>query len=132
MHPIQVASVFFALTCCFAVFGGEAFSQKSSSDVLKFNLPSGAKMSTFSKRRFRRSSEDKDEVNTNPDEGACNNPTGERDHDIKSYSVSYRRLFIQEGLTLHNVFIYSSSISVVYLKLSLFKSDDFSFCSGLL
>lgn len=101
MHPIQLASVFFALTCCFAVFGGEVFSQKSSSDVLKFNLPSRAKMSAFSKRRFRRSSEDKDEVNTNLDEGECNNPTRESGHDIKSYSVSYRRLFIQEGPTLH-------------------------------
>lgn len=133
MHPIQLASVFFALTCCFAVFGGEVFSQKSSSDVLKFNLPSRAKMSAFSKRRFRRSSEDKDEVNTNLDEGECNNPTRESGHDIKSYSVSYRRLFIQEGPTLQIiVYIYSSSISVVYLKLSLFKSDDFSFCSGFL
>ena len=101
MHPIQLASVFFALTCCFAVFGGEVFSQKSSSDVLKFNLPSRAKMSAFSKRRFRRSSEDKDKVNTNPEKGPCNDPSISRDHEIKSYSVSYCRLFIQEGPTLH-------------------------------
>lgn len=101
MHPIQLASVFFALTCCFAVFGGEVFSQKSSSDVLKFNLPSRAKMSAFSKRRFRRSPEDKETVNINPEEGPCIDPSIPRDREIKSYSVSYCRLFIQEGPTLH-------------------------------
>ena len=58
-------------------------------------------MSAFSKRRFRRSPEDKETVNVNPEEGPCSNPSRQSDHEIKSYSVSYRRLFIQEGLTLH-------------------------------
>lgn len=110
MHPIQLASVLFALTCCFAVFGGEAFSQKSSSDVLKFNLPSRAKMSAYSKRRFRRSPEDQEKVNINPEKGQCINPGAEKGHEINKYSVSYRRLFIQEGLILRVVsaFIYAN------------------------
>lgn len=139
MHPIQLASVFFALTCCFAVFGGEVFSQKSSSDVLKFNLPSRAKMSAFSKRRFRRSSEDKDAVNTNLDEGVCNNPTRESGHDIKSYSwffVNETRLSISmawigkgSGKTSEakSLLLLATTELGIFLSLesALYKSTDF-------
>lgn len=83
MRPIHLASVLLTVSCCFAA---EIITQNSASDVLEFHLPRKAKISALSRHRFRRDAEDGDPetVNTQPEEGACSDPSEERGRKIQA------------------------------------------------
>ena len=91
MSPVNLASVFLAVTCCSAVLSFEIIREKPGKDsLIKFSLPSKSKISSLAKRRVRRESKDDhpDVFNANKKEGPCNDPTNDDRRKLQTFDVS--------------------------------------------